>query len=378
MPRAPLVLAILLAMLAAAVVVSGQSREERDLQRLQSQIEDLERRMRGLRDREQSAALELEKVELELDLRNRELRRAERAVASLIEDQALMERRLGELRAEQEAQERFLAGRMRALYKMGGLSYLRLLFSARVDRNMLDSIGMLNYLVQRDSRTIARFKAMKTVVDEESRALARRRVAVERAHVEVSSRQRAVEEKRLEQRTLLSRVRAESRQSEARLTELTEKASRLQHLMDLLYERDRAGGVGTSISGVKGALSWPVEGRILSSFGRQRSERYATFTINNGLTIESPPGTPVRAMFDGTVLYAQWFKGYGNLVILDHGDRVFSLYGNLRSSGVAQGGVVRAGETIGIVGESEEQDGGALYFEIRENNQPVDPRSWLR
>ncbi|MDX1584217.1 MAG: peptidoglycan DD-metalloendopeptidase family protein, partial [Thermoanaerobaculia bacterium] len=352
--------------------------EERDLRELRRQISRLEERLGRLESKERSVALELEKVELELELRDRELSAAERAVASLIVDQNLIERRLSELAREHERQERYLSKRMRALYKMGGLSYLRLLFSARTDQNMLASIGMLNYLVQRDAKAITEFQAMEAAIERESAALEERRVEVERAHEIVRARQRAVEEKRNEQSRLLAEVREQSRRSRARLSELSEKAERLQRLMDLLYSQESRGVSGTPISEFRGALSWPVEGRVEESFGKQRSERFATFTVNNGLTIRSEAGTPVRAIYNGTVLYSQWFKGYGNLIILDHGNRVFSLYGNLRSSGVDSGESVRAGETIGLVGESQEVQRGELYFEIRENNKPVDPEDWLR
>lgn len=366
------------ALVFAPMGLEAQTSEERDLRALKSQISDLEQRLRGLRSREAGAELELQKIDLELELRNRELQAAERSVAMLESDRALIEKRLERLSTEHAEQKEFLSRRMRALYKMGGLSYLRLLFSARTDQNMLDSIGMLNYLIQRDAKAIAGFRAMKAAIDRESIELAERKIEVEKAHETVVARQAAVEAKRREKQQVLARLREEARRSAARLTELTEKAERLQRLMDVLYETEGRRTAGPAMHELKGALSWPVAGEVVERFGRQRSERFATFTINNGLSIAAEPGTDVRSIFDGTVLYAQWFKGYGNLVILDHGDRVFSLYGNLRASTVSQGATVRAGETIGIVGESEGEVSGVLYFEIRENNQPVDPMSWLR
>jgi septal ring factor EnvC (AmiA/AmiB activator) len=94
--------------------------------------------------------------------------------------------------------------------------------------------------------------------------------------------------------------------------------------------------------------------------------------------IAAAPGLPVRAVFQGTVLFSQWFKGYGNLIVLDHGHRVFSLYGNLKSPAVAVGDRVAAGQPIAGVGESEEAPPGLLYFEIRQDNRPEDPQQWLR
>jgi len=129
---------------------------------------------------------------------------------------------------------------------------------------------------------------------------------------------------------------------------------------------------------VQGALQWPVRGTVIEEFGRQRNPKFATYTVNNGLKIEAVAGTEVHAIFQGTVLFSQWFKGYGNLIILDHGNRIFTLYGNLKGPTVASGDHVVMGQVIAGVGESEETSEGHLYFEVRSDNHPEDPRKWLR
>jgi septal ring factor EnvC (AmiA/AmiB activator) len=94
--------------------------------------------------------------------------------------------------------------------------------------------------------------------------------------------------------------------------------------------------------------------------------------------ISAAAGSQVHAVFHGTVLFSQWFKGYGNLIIVDHGNRVVSLYGNLKAPAVAPGDRVSAGQAIAGVGESEDAQLGYLYFEIRQDNKPEDPQKWLR
>jgi septal ring factor EnvC (AmiA/AmiB activator) len=121
-----------------------------------------------------------------------------------------------------------------------------------------------------------------------------------------------------------------------------------------------------------------VEGRVIETFGKQVDPKFSTTTFNNGLKIAAPAGAGVHAIFPGTVLFSQWFKGYGNLMILDHGNRVFSLYGNLKAPSLAVGDHVIAGQTIAGVGEAEEAQDGYLYFEIRQDNKPEDPQKWLR
>jgi septal ring factor EnvC (AmiA/AmiB activator) len=121
-----------------------------------------------------------------------------------------------------------------------------------------------------------------------------------------------------------------------------------------------------------------VHVKVIEVFGRQRNPKFSTYTVNNGLKIEAAAGTQVRAVFQGTVLFSQWFKGYGNLIILDHGNRIFSLYGNVKGTSLAVGDHVATGQPIAGVAESEDTGGGHLYFEIRHDNHPEDPRTWLR
>ena len=128
----------------------------------------------------------------------------------------------------------------------------------------------------------------------------------------------------------------------------------------------------------RGTLAWPADGKVLERFGRQRNAKFSTYTMNNGLKIAAAPHAEVRAVFQGTVLFSQWFKGYGNLIILDHGNRVFSLYGNLKSPVVTVGDHINAGQAIAGVGEGEDAQGSYLYFEIRQDNHPEDPQKWLR
>jgi septal ring factor EnvC (AmiA/AmiB activator) len=173
-------------------------------------------------------------------------------------------------------------------------------------------------------------------------------------------------------------LRKQGSESEQKLAELEEKAKRLEHLLDVLSRQNGAATAATDIQSVQGALAWPVQGKIIEHFGKQRNAKFSTVTFSNGLKIAAAPGAEVRSVFAGTVLFSQWFKGYGNLVILDHGNRVFSLYGNLKSPAVAVGDRINAGQALAGVGESEDAHSGFLYFEIRQDNKPEDPQKWLR
>lgn len=326
-----------------------------------------------------SAEQQLETSALELAIRKRELQVAEQVYSELEREQEATTQQIASLTGLITRQKQFLGTRLAALYRMGRLSYVRVLLSIDGSKNPMDAIAMLSYLVSRDARAVSDFQQTKERLATHGEELKQRRVIVARARDDVDRRRAALEKSRSANEVLLAKLRSESNSSEQRLAELEEKARRLENLFRLLYDRNRLETpAGATIGEFKGALEWPLRGEVVEKFGKQRNPRFATYTMSNGVRVEAPAGNDVRAVFEGTVLFAQWFKGYGNLVIIDHGDRVFSLYGNLRSVAVQVGERVAPLQTIAGVGETEGEASGHLYFEIREDNKPVDPEQWLR
>jgi septal ring factor EnvC (AmiA/AmiB activator) len=128
---------------------------------------------------------------------------------------------------------------------------------------------------------------------------------------------------------------------------------------------------------MKGKLRPPAPGPVTVGFGRVVNPRFNTVTVQNGLDIGAPAGAPVRAIAPGRVVHAGWFKGYGNIIIIDQGDGYHTLVAHLASMRTATGESVDPGDVIGTVGDSGSLKGPYLYFEIREKGRPVDPKGWL-
>ena len=335
-------------------------------------------RLEDLHAQAQTAERELEEVDLELGIRTRELEVAVRMQGDLELQEHAIEAQIAGLTPRIAQQKRFLSTRLAALYRLGGLSYVRLLLSIDQRRDPIEAMSMLSYLVSRDARAIGRFQVMREQLQTRYADLAdRNRRIVEMRRV-VEQRRADVVTAHQQKARMLAVLQLRGSQSEKQLAELEEKARRLERLIDVLSRQKSGKAPPADIRSVQGALSWPVGGKVLEAFGRLRDPKFDTVTFNNGWRIAADPGTEVHAVFSGTVLFSQWFKGYGNLIIVDHGNRVVSLYGNLKSPSVAPGDRVGAGQTIARVGESEEAQLGYLYFEIRQENKPEDPQKWLR
>ena len=135
---------------------------------------------------------------------------------------------------------------------------------------------------------------------------------------------------------------------------------------------------GGDFAAERGHLPMPAKGVVVRGFGRHEDPELGTETLSTGVVIDAPLGAPVRAVYDGRVVYSGWYKGYGNLVIIDHGGGHHTLYGHLLAISRARGESVTQGTVIGEVGDTGSLRGPQLFFELRAGRRPVDPRRWLR
>jgi murein hydrolase activator len=133
-----------------------------------------------------------------------------------------------------------------------------------------------------------------------------------------------------------------------------------------------------SFSSLKGLLNMPVKGKIVSFFGPQRNKTFNLINFKSGIEIKADRGEPIRAVYDGRILYARWFKGYGNMIIIDHGNNYYTIYAHAQELFASQGDTVERGEVVATVGDSGSMIGPSLHFEIRHHGKPVDPLKWIK
>jgi septal ring factor EnvC (AmiA/AmiB activator) len=128
----------------------------------------------------------------------------------------------------------------------------------------------------------------------------------------------------------------------------------------------------------RGRMSLPVRGEIIESFGRHKHPEFNSYTFSNGLSIAAGMGTEIRSIYDGNVIFADYLKGYGNMVIIDHGGGYISLYAHAGRILKKVGAEVGRNEAVATVGDMDSARGPMLYFEIRHEKKPVDPAGWVR
>ena len=127
----------------------------------------------------------------------------------------------------------------------------------------------------------------------------------------------------------------------------------------------------------KGLLKMPVKGKIVSLFGEFKNTRYQVLNFRSGIEIQTERGEPIKAVYAGKILYADWFKGYGNMIIIDHGGNYYTVYAHIEEAFKSTGDAVESGEVIATVGDTGSITGPKLYFEVRHHGKPLDPMQWL-
>ncbi len=287
------------------------------------------------------------------------------------------DKRLRSLERETEAMRAAIAERLRAMYKMRSGEILTMAFSPGVG-DPIDIARRHKYMTvitDYDSAMLAGFEAKQKSASEEKKRLLALKAGLDKATKRIISKKAEQKSLKSDKVILLARVRKEKDRGLKVLKELEEAARELSGLISRL-DKD----TGRSYSGfgaMKGRLMMPVSGHIRSRYGKVRHPKFKTITFNKGIIISAPLGKSVKSVYDGQVIYTGWLKGYGQLVILDHGGGFYTLFAYLDKVLKNRGDMVAKGEVVALVGETGPYSESGLYFEIRKKGVPQDPVKWL-
>jgi len=317
--------------------------------------------------------------ERQIEVETRALRAAEARLRAAGERLAAAEENARKAQDQLDRAAEGMRPRLLARYKAGREGYVRILLGASSITDLLRRSRLLNALLRADLESL-------TVLRDHSRAAkaARKEVAValgeEDLSVKAEAERRAALQRRVdEQKILLSSIQGERGLHDQTVHELEEAEKELASKLAEIGSRDPGVPRKGSIRRSRGKLPFPVEqGRIEVRFGRAIDPRFGTVTLQTGIDVRAPLGAPVRAVWSGKVAHAGWFRGFGNLLIVDHGSGMFSLMAHLDQLHKALGEPVKAGEQVGTVGETGSLKGPYLYFELRDGQRPLDPERWLR
>jgi septal ring factor EnvC (AmiA/AmiB activator) len=345
------------------------TQKKKDLKDIKKEINLTKKKEQEVRGKESSILGNLHLLEAELYQKEKELKQMETPLSQTLErlDQTRQQIVLLGKGMEQTKEELF--SRLIALYKMGRVPMEGLLLTSQSYPDLLKLDKYLRVIIDYDSRLVETYRYQVALKERYQEELIQDQFQWQRSISEIERKKKEITKVRGEKRALLKSIQNQKVVYQKVILELEERAKELQIFVDKLEREKSLLAYGKpKHETLKGKLTPPVQGKVISSF-KEKGQ--------NGVEIKAAVGAEIRAVLPGKVLYADWFKGFGNIVIIDHGDHTFTVSGYCSELLKKSGDPVSQGETIALVGSSGSLKGPCLYFEIRHHGKPQDPMEWL-
>jgi septal ring factor EnvC (AmiA/AmiB activator) len=358
---------------------SAVSDIEKKLSQIDQQITQLKSRLQEEEKKEKSLLSSLEKIRLNKKVLQNE-------IEALNLRRSLVTRRLNELnrevttarltlQKEKEAVEKTLL----TLYKFGRLDFMHFFLKANNLETFLRESKNLTFLARYQGNTIDSYLNTLSRLQTLEEDLKKKMAEADSLLKQAQENQVRLSQEEKKNQELLADIKKKKESYQQMMSELRESSEQLQQLLKRLQSQEISlPSPFIPMNERKGKLPWPIRGKIITRFGPERHPKFNTVTVNNGIEIY-PSGNEktIKAVHGGRVVFADYFQGYGNLIIIDHGLFYYTLYGHCSSFLVQKGVLVQTGQPIAVVGDSDSLKGECLYFEIRYRARAVDPLPWL-
>jgi len=365
----------------AGTELSDEERKQKqaELEKLRSHISSLRKDIDSTRTRHSSASKKLQSTETAIGQRiknlkkfDRKLKQQQRRLEKLYKDKHQYEKKV--------AQQRELLGQqLRTAYINGQQEYLKLILNQQNPAALSRIMTYYDYFNRARTEHIER--ALKTIqqLDEVKIKIKNQQVVLKKIRKQELAEKRALEKSYQARAVIVKQLQNELKDKDQRLSQLLENEKQIRQLLqairEVMPELLKVPNEALPFAKLRGKLRWPAAGKIRNLFGVSRKAGRMTW---NGILINAPQGRDVYAVARGRVAYAEWLRGYGLLLIIDHGDGYMSLYGHNQSLFRETGDWVEAGEVIASIGNSGGQRHSGLYFEIRHDGRPTNPAKWCR
>ncbi len=342
---------------------------------VRNRIQQYEKKLTSIERETQSARKERERLQAEVDLAEARVEEVELELTSSRDEIIRLKEETAAISRDLEKRRRWLSTHLELVALLGKPGPLQLVWDGARGGHLEDAVGVVVTLTAGQAQIVKEYNRMQGDRAARQAELSRTLERAGREMAELGLRRKTLQTARQEMDRRLDRLDRQERSAETELADMRAREAALERLLAIVGQKKRFTGK-ESIQRYRGALPWPASGRVIRTYGKHYLPRYATYTVCNGLHLGVAPGAPVKALFPGQVAYARHFKGYGNMVVVDHGGEVFSLVAGLSSIHARLDQRVLMGTQLGIAGLEKEE--GNLYLEIRVGGKPQDPKGWLQ
>jgi len=343
--------------------------KKKDLKDIKKELTLTKEKEKKIQGKESSILESLHTMETELYKKEKELEQMEVQLAQTKERLHQAKNQIAMLSKGMERTKEDLLSRLTAFYKMSRMPPEVFLLSSQSYVDLLKIDKYLRVVIDFDVRLVETYRYQMALKERYQKELSQDELQWERNISEVERKKEEVKKVRTSKRGLLKSIQNQRVVYRKVIGELEERAKELQILVSKLEQEKNLLAYGKSKYEIsKGKLAPPVQGKVISFFKERKQ---------NGIEIKAPMGAEIKAVLSGKVLYADWFKGFGNILIIDHGDYTFSVSAYCSQLLKKAGDTISQGETIALVGSAGSLKGPCLYFEIRHRGKPQDPLNWI-
>ena len=357
--------------------------EARELARIERELGAKRSRIKTLDQSEKVAFEELLDLEEKLELTRRLINRLISRETSVERELRSDARSLDQIASRSDYHRERSRGRWRTIYKRGRPVSQTTIWGGASPLDLASRIRLARRILGADRNLAKEFERRKEHLEEKNQNLGVDVAELSWLAEAKTEEERACRAELGEREILVKSIKSEKRICVQAIGELEKRAAEIRRILGELEKKDIPPQTETSAGSgrferLRGRLPWPVRGRVVSAFGEDKHPLFGTRIENSGIEIETKAGTGIAAVAEGTVIYLSRLRGYGNLLILDHGDDYYTLYARLSEISVRPGAEVRRLQRVGVMGEGEAGSSPCLHFEIRKGKQPLDPLEWLK
>ncbi len=345
--------------------------KQQELNSIQQQAEEQQRKAEQARKKERSISEQLRVIQGELDVAqdefdtvNDQLEQTEQQIQANTELSARLVKKM-------EVQTKTLHRRIRDIYKNGQVSYIDVLFGAKDFNDFVSRMDILKKILAYDTALIQATKADRAALAKAKSQLEADRGKIVELRKLAASKREQVSVRRQERQGVLNAATYERELAERAYRELIETSRQIEQMIRRIQSGDK------NVGGSTGTMVWPAEGEITSPFGWRVHPIFGTQRMHTGIDIGADYGDSVKAADGGVIIHADWMGGYGNAVIIDHGNGISTLYAHNSQLLVSEGQTVAKGQTVSRAGSTGYSTGPHLHFEVRQNGSPVNPLNFL-
>lgn len=374
--------------------VSADPPSGKELDAVRGQIDNLSEQRALAKKSQEALYTQLREQSLKVSDINRALQETEKQIQTQDQQLRHLQNQLGIQQAEQQKQLEALYSQLRAAFMHAQPSYLKILLNQQDPALISRNATYYRYFHSARQEQIAQLDKLLSNLSEEQKAVFALQRSLEDTLEKQQQQQQALASETAQRQNTLAALDQKIASQDQQLTQLKAQEQELQSLLDKLSqqakiteqkakaaqqaretEKSLPQKQSTAFASQSGKLLWPVRGKLLARYGEQRNLDKLSW---KGIIIASETGNNVAASASGKVVFADWLRGFGLLIIIDHGDQFMSLYANNNSLLKSVGEQVTAGDVIALSGDRGVRQTAGLYFEIRHRGSPTDPLKWLQ